>query len=388
MVLRKGALEAMSSKRMIRLSKSVIGDDEIFAAVSVMKREYFGMGIEVKDFESELEAYFGRPAVCVVNGTAALHLALEACGIGPGDEVLVQSLTYVASFQAISASGARPVACEIDPRNLTLDLLDAERKITENTKALMPVHYSGDPGNIERVNEFAIRNGLRVIEDAAHAFGSNINGLKIGSFGDIACFSFDGIKNITSGEGGCVVTNDLDVIRKIRDSRLLGVVNDTENRFAGKRSWEFDVRAQGWRYHMSDLFAAIGRVQLKRSNQFIQHRRHICRLYDELIKKISYLEFFERDYANVAPHIYIVKILGGYDRGKLMAYLARAGVQTGIHYKPNHEHFYYRHSAPDGLQKTEDIYPKLMTLPLHVGLSEDDVHYVVEKLSEYQGSEN
>ena len=174
--------------------------------MGVLDREYLGMGTEVQQFEEALSEYFGRSAVCVVNGTAALHLALQACEISQGDEVLVPSLTYLASFQAISATGAKPVACDIDPEIFLLDLSDTEKRITARTKAIMPVHYTGGVGDLDAVYEFANKYNIRVIEDAAHAFGTTYKDRRIGSFGDVACFSFDGIKNITSGEGGAIVT--------------------------------------------------------------------------------------------------------------------------------------------------------------------------------------
>jgi dTDP-4-amino-4,6-dideoxygalactose transaminase len=213
----------------------------------------------------------------VVNGTAALQLALQAAGIWQGDEVLVQSLTYVASFQAISATGARPVACDVDAETLCLDWRDAEKRLTPRTKAVMPVHYAGGVGALDEIYAFAEKYGLRVIEDAAHAFGTEYQGKKVGEFGDIVCFSFDGIKNITSGEGGCIVTNDEEVLRKVRDARLLGVEKDTEKRFSGGRSWEFDVTAQGWRYHMSNIMAAIGLEQLKRFPENASQRQVLAK---------------------------------------------------------------------------------------------------------------
>jgi dTDP-4-amino-4,6-dideoxygalactose transaminase len=173
------------NEKLIRLSKSSIGDAEKNAVAGVLDREYLGMGAEVKEFEDHLSEFFGRPAVCVVNGTAALHLALQACNVGPGDEVLVQSITYVGSFQAISATGAVPVPCDIDQNSLTLDWHDAAKRLTPKTKAIMLVHYTGGVGPLNELYAFADTHGLRVIEDAAHAFGSSYEQQKVGSFGDV-----------------------------------------------------------------------------------------------------------------------------------------------------------------------------------------------------------
>jgi dTDP-4-amino-4,6-dideoxygalactose transaminase len=223
------------------------------------------MGREVQLFEEDIAEFLGVPkewVVCVNSGTAALQLAVEYVKRPCGNDVLVQSVTYLATFQAISAAGAAPVACEVLPKNVTIDLQDAKKRLSSTTKAIVPVHSASNPGNLDSIYDFAHKYGLRVIEDAAHAFGCIYKSRKIGSFGDIICFSFDGIKNITSGEGGAVVTADQELAQYIRDARLLGVEKDTEKRFSGKRSWEFDVRRQGYRYHMSNIMAAIGRVQL------------------------------------------------------------------------------------------------------------------------------
>ena len=374
---------ATGSGKLIRVSKSCISPAEKQAIMGVLDREYFGMGAEVQKFEVALTAFFGRPAVCVVNGTAAVHLAVQACGIGSGDEVLVPSLTYVASFQAISATGARPVACDIHPDTCILDRRDAERRLTPRTKAVMPVHYTGGVGELDDTYAFAKRHGLRVIEDAAHAFGTRHGGRRVGGFGDIACFSFDGIKNITAGEGGCVVTSDGEVLRRVRDARLLGVEKDSDRRYAGERSWEFDVTAQGWRYHMSDIMAAIGLAQLERFDELAARRAEFARSYDQLLRGKKGIRCLERDYATVVPHIYVVLLPDRTDRASLRARLLEYGIQTGVHYHPNHLLAYFRpavETAP--LPITEAIYPRLLTLPLHPDLSQGDVSFVVETLLE------
>lgn len=374
-------MEGLKAVKLIRLSKSCLGDAEKQAVAGVLGREYLGMGAEVQQFEQALTEFFGRPAVSAVNGTAALHLALQACDVGAADEVLVQSLTYVASFQAISASGAKPVACDVDPETLTLDWRDAERRLTSRTKAVMPVHYSGGVGALDDIYAFARRHGLRVIEDAAHAFGTEYQGRRVGGFGDIACFSFDGIKNITSGEGGCVVTNDPDILRKIQDARLLGVVKDTEKRYTGKRSWEFDVTAQGWRYHMSNIMAAIGIEQLKAFPRIAESRRRLARRYDALLCNQPRIQLLQHDYDAVVPHIYVVRIKGVTERKLLQAQLLDLGIQTGIHYQPNHQLKFYSEPTASLLAVTDSVFPELLTLPLHLDLAEPDVEYVCGKLT-------
>jgi len=345
------ALESLSSRNLIRLSKSCIGDAEKQAVMGVLHREYLGMGAEVQQFEQALAEFFGRPAVCVANGTAALHLALQACGIGPGDEVLVQSLTYVASFQAISATGAIPVACDIDPATLTLNWRDAEKRMTSRTKAVMPVHYAGGVGALDEIYAFARKHGLRVIEDAAHAFGTVYQGRRVGGFGDVACFSFDGIKNITSGEGGCIVSDDPEVLQRVRDARLLGVEKDTENRFAGNRSWEFDVSAQGWRYHMSNIMAAIGIEQLKRFPDFAAKRQKLARCYDVELEGSSAFKSLNQDYDHVVPHIYPIRLEHGLDRQLLQNILNQAGYRRVFIINPSYP-LSYKEKSMSFLQLT------------------------------------
>ena len=370
----------MNSKKIIRLSKSCIGEAEKAAVAGVLDREFLGMGAEVKEFENLLTSHFGRESTCVVNGTAAIQLALQACSIGPGDEVLIPSLTYVASFQAVTATGAVPIACDIDKDSLILDWKDAQKRITKNTKAIIPVHYTGGVGDLNEIYQFANEHKLRVIEDAAHAFGTIYEGIPIGSRGDIVCFSFDGIKNITSGEGGCIVSNDSEVNKRIKDLRLLGVQNDTEKRYSGQRSWEFDVSMQGWRYHMSNVMAAIGIEQFKRRSYFFNKRKELAIKYDSLFFGSKKVITLKRDYESVVPHIYVVLLPQMTDRLKLQADLLEKGIQTGIHYFPSHNLTFFKNISQSQLPVTDQIFPLMLTLPLHPDLNNEDVEYVANCL--------
>ena len=368
----------LNKQELIRLSKSDISHKEIKSVVGVLKKGFLGMGDEVKEFELKLSNYLGREVVCVVNGTAALQLALQACNIGSGDEVLVPSLTYVASYQAIIATGAKPVSCDVDKEELIIDISDAKNKITNKTKAIMPVFFSGGVGNLEALYLFANNNKLRVIEDAAHAFGSKYKNKLIGSFGDITCFSFDGIKNITSGEGGCIVTNDKNAAKKLKDSRLLGVEKDTENRYLGKRSWEFDVTEIGWRYHMSNIMASIGISQLERLNNFSKKRQKLAKKYDKIFKNNKYIFPLKRDYDNIVPHIYVVKIKGLISKKELRESMLELNIETGSHYQPNHLLTLF--SSSGDCPNTEEISKELISLPLHTSLSLKQIEYVAESL--------
>jgi dTDP-4-amino-4,6-dideoxygalactose transaminase len=369
-------------KEIIRLSKSCISEAEKAAVSGVLDREFLGMGAEVKEFENLLTEYFGRECNCVVNGTAAIQLALQACGIGYGDEVLIPSLTYVASFQAVTATGAMPVACDIDKDSLIFDWKDAQKRITKKTKAIIPVHYSGGVGDLNGIYKFATENNLRVIEDAAHAFGTIYQGSLIGSFGDIVCFSFDGIKNITSGEGGCIVSNDPVLNKKIKDIRLLGVQNDTEKRYAGQRSWEFDVTMQGWRYHMSNIMAAIGIEQFKRKEYFFKKRRDLAKKYDSIFEITKKVKILDRDYECIVPHIYVVILPSNIDRGHVQSKLLELGIQSGVHYFPNHNLTFYKNGTQAKLTNTDNISASMLSLPLHPDLNMEDIEYITNSLLE------
>lgn len=366
--------------KVIRLSKSIVGPIEKEALGRVIDESYLGMGRFVNEFEKSLEEYIGGGAVvCVNSGTAALHLALMGIGLVPGDEVLVQSLTFVASFQAICAAGAVPVACEVLPESCTIDLKDAEKRITARTKAIMPVHYAGRTGDIDEAYKFARKYGIRVVEDAAHAFGTMHKNRLVGSFGDVACFSFDGIKNITSGEGGAVVTKDAKVTQFVMDARLLGVHKDTEKRYQGQRSWEFGVFHQGYRYHMSNLFAAIGLVQLGRlDKEFKPYRRKLAKRYYNELQGIRDIVLFPDDYDHIVPHIFPIKAAEAIRDG-LRQHLIDNGIECGVHYYPNHFLEYFC-KGKLSLPVTEKIYRELLSLPLHPDITEEEQGYIIKKI--------
>jgi len=237
-----GEINIPCLSNMIPVQRPCIGKEELEAVGKVFETGWLGMGSVTKEFEDAVREFIGTENVIAVNtGTTALHLAFDAIGLGPGDEVIVPSLTYVATIQAITATGATPVFCDIKEDTLNMDVNDVKKKITKRTKAIVPVHYRGIPCDMDSILTLAEQFKLRIVEDAAHAFGSYYKGKRIGSFGDITCFSFDPIKNITCGEGGMIITQNSKLLDIMQRKRILGIDKDTWSRYQNKRSWFYDV---------------------------------------------------------------------------------------------------------------------------------------------------
>lgn len=366
---------------MIRLSKSSINNSDILNVKRTLQKEFLGMGQEVRHFEKKLSKYLSNNTACVSSGTAALHLALQAINIKKGDEVLVPSLTYAACFQVIKATGAKPIPIEINLSDLNFSIKDIKKKINKKTKCIMPVHYAGSVGQLDKLYTLAKKKNIRIIEDASHAFGTIYKKKKVGSFGDIICFSFDGIKNLTSGEGGCVVSKDKKIIEKVRVARFLGIKKETEKRFKNIKGYEFKIETQGWRYHMSNIMAAIGISQIKRFNLIMKKRREIAKYYVKKLNLAKGIEILNYNYDEVVPHIFVIKILNmnNFKRQNIIKYLKSKKIETGIHWKPNHMiRFFCKNKFY--LPNTEKAYKQILTLPLHVDLKKTDIDKVIEYL--------
>lgn len=369
----------MNPRPIVQASRPSIGEAEGRAVARVLSTGYFGMGPETRAFEAELEAFLGGGVgvACVNTGSSALHLAIAALGIGPGDEVLVPSLTFVASFQAVAVTGARPVPCDVEEASALLDLGDARRRLNARTRAIMPVHYAGYPGNIGALREFARANRLRVIEDAAHAFGSSHDGRRVGAVGDVVCFSFDPIKNITAGQGGAVVSADAAFLERARRMRNLAL----ERAESGQGGDAIEVRDLGWRYQMPDIMAAMGRVQLARlMPEFAPARRAMAARYRERLRAQAGVTLLESS-PEVVPHIFPIRVNEG-RRDALRAALLEAGYETLVHYRP--AHLLERFRAGD-CPVAERLYAELLTLPLHCGLAREDIEGVCDTIGRFLG---
>jgi perosamine synthetase len=364
------------------VSRPSIGQDELMEVQKVFSTGWLGLGSTVFEFENKLKDYLGARHVLAVNtGTTALHIALDAFGIKDGDEVIVPSLTFCASVQVITALGATPVFCEISPNNLNVDVSDIRKRITNKTKAIMPVHYCGQACDMDALMEVRSDYNIVIIEDAAHAFGSSYREKKIGSFGDATCFSFDPIKNLTCGEGGAIALSDDNVAELIRTKRILGIDKDTWHRYRNERAWFYEVTTQGYRYHMSNINAAIGIAQLTKFRSFIQRKKAIVQKYNDAFMKIDGLNILSWNLNETAPFTYIIRVLNG-AREDLIAFLTERGVGTGIHYIPNHLQPFFK-AFTTSLPVTEQIGEEILTLPLYYDMTDGQVSTVIEAVTAF-----
>ena len=362
----------------IKLLSPWYGKEEIEAATRVLNSQVTSMGLETYEFEKELKNFWGRNDIYVLTTnscTAAIQLALQASGIGRGDEVLVPTLTFVATFQAVLATGAIPIPCDIQ-YDCFLDVEDAKNRITNKTKAIIPVTYAGIDQRILEVYEFAKKTSLVVIEDAAHSFGDK----NIIQRAGILCFSFDAIKNISCTDGGAIVCSDSNLAARIKDIRLLGVLGDTDKRINGQRSWDFDVVEQGWRFHMNNLCAAIGRAQLAKFDQIASRRCKYAKMYYDAFNEIKFINLLPINFNTAVPHIFPIIVKDGL-RNKFQHFLLNRGINCGIQYKPNHLLSLFKKKY--NLPIAEKIYTELLSIPLHPLLTEEDVLYIIENIYDF-----
>jgi dTDP-4-amino-4,6-dideoxygalactose transaminase len=353
----------------------------------VIQNRWLTMGEVVKKLERNFANFLGvKHAFAVSSGTAALHLALRALNIKTEDEVLVPSLTFVASANAILYVGAKPVFVDItDLSDLNLSCDDLENKITPKTKAIMVVHYGGYLADMERIKKIAKKHNLFVIEDAAHAIGAKFNSKMAGGIGDVGCFSFFSNKNMATGEGGMVVTNRDKFAQKIRLLRSHGMTSLTWDRHKG-HAYSYDVTELGYNYRMTEMNAALGIEQLKKLRSSNRKRKSLIKIYVENLEgtkgvSIPFLNY-PRD---SAFHLFPVILDQDVNREKFMDFLKRAKIQTSIHYPPIHKFTYYQKNfrvSQNKLPLTEYAGRHEVTLPLHPLLKKEDILFVCDKIKE------
>jgi dTDP-4-amino-4,6-dideoxygalactose transaminase len=358
---------------MISAAKPVIGKEELAEVKKVFETGWLGMGDRVFRFENELKKMFGRKhAICVNTGTTAIHLALDALGIDESDEVIVPSLTFIGTIQPILMCGAKPVFCDVELDDLNISVKHLKKLITKKTKAVIPVHYGGDPCAMDEILNIGKSNNLSIVEDAAHAFGSSYKGRLVGSFGDIACFSFDPIKNLTCGEGGAILLDDDNVADTIIKKRILGIDKDTWNRYKHKRSWFYEVHLKGYRYHMSNINAAIGLAQLQIFKKTAKRRQSVAKFYDRQLSGIRGIRLLKHDYDTIIPFNYTIL---ADRRDELMEYLEKNGIGTIINYIPNHLQPLFDKEKAE-LPNTEKAYKSIISIPMHASLTDRDIQSV------------
>jgi dTDP-4-amino-4,6-dideoxygalactose transaminase len=367
----------------------MIGDGEIAEVVDSMRSGWVGTGPKVQRFERMLADYVGVPYVrCLSSCTAALILSMEALGIGPGDEVLVPAMTFVASANAVEHAGATPVLVDSAPGTGLIDLDAAAAAITPRTRAIMPVHLAGRPMDMERLAAFRDRHGLVVIEDAAHAIGAEFKGRRIGAFGNVAAFSFYVTKNITTIEGGAIATDSEELAEQIERLALHGLSLGAWQRFSDAGFKHYEVIQPGYKYNMTDVQASLGLRQLPRLDEWIGRRAELWDRYDGQLAglPLSTPPPPEPDTRH-ARHLYQVLIepAAPLDRDQLLDALIERKIGTGVHYRGVHLHPYYRdryHLAREDFPVASAISDRTLSLPLSPQVSDTDQDDVVQALRE------
>ena len=367
----------------VPLADVPVGDDLVEDVLAVVRSGWWSMGPRVEEFEHAFAEFTGAShAIAVANGTAALHLALLAAGCGPGDEVVVPSLNFVAAANTIVHTGASPIFCDIGgPDDLNLDPADVEAALSERTKAVLVLHYGGHPCDMDAALELAERHGLVLIEDAAHAPGATYRGRACGTLGAVGCFSFFSNKNLPVGEGGMIVTDDDDLAARLRLLRSHGMTTLTWDRHRGHAS-SYDVVLPGFNYRLDEVRAVVGLAQLRRLPEENAARAEVVARYREVLHGSSGLTMpFERvEDRKPSHHLAVVVLAEGTDRDGIRSSLADQGIQTSVHYPPIHRFTSYRDSSRRPLPQTDGVAERLLTLPLYGGLTDAQVETVVERL--------
>ncbi len=368
-----------------------ISEEEIAAVVETLRSNWITTGPKTKQFEREFAAYLGAgsdTALGISSCTAALHVALAALNIGPGDEVITTPITFCSTVSVIEHVGATPILADVIPDTLTLDPAAVRAAITPRTKAIIPVHFAGHPADMGAILRIAREHGLYVIEDAAHALPAAYQGQRVGTIGDFTAFSFYATKNLTTAEGG-MLTGSPEHIARARLLSLHGMDRDAWKRYSAEGSWFYEVIAPGFKYNMTDIQAALGLVQLKRLAAMQERRRHIIRQYNEAFAEMGELETpVERLDIEHAWHLYVLRLNLDrltIDRARFIEELKARNIGTSVHFIPIHLHPYYREKyswKPEDFPIAYREYQRMLSLPLYPGLSDEDVATVIATVAD------
>jgi perosamine synthetase len=358
-----------------------MGQDEIDAVSEVIRSNWIGLGPKTAEFEAKFAEYC-RVKYCVgVNSaTAALDLALKLLHINPGDEVIVPTMTFVSTAHVVAYNLALPVFADVDVHTMNVDLQDVENKISCKTKAIIPVHYSGRPVDMDKLK--IIAKGIPIVEDCAHATGAKYKGKPVGGIGEIGCFSFQAVKNLAMGDGGALVMEKKEWSERAKRLRWLGIDKGTWDRTTLDRSywWEYLVDEIGLKCHMNDIAASLGLVQLQKLEKMNARRLEIVNHYFEAFKDLEEIELPLKDdeIFQSSWHIFHVKCK---DRDVLAEYLQKEGIATGVHYKPIH--LYKCYNQKTHLENAEKLQDRILTLPLYPDLTDNEVNYVIDKILQF-----
>jgi dTDP-4-amino-4,6-dideoxygalactose transaminase len=370
-----------------------IDEAEISSVEQILRSGWLTTGPKVKEFERQFAEFIGaKHAIAVNSCTAALHLALDAIGIKEGDEVIVPTLTFAASAEVVFYLNARPVLVDCCPRTLNIDPARIERAITSRTRAIIPVHFAGQPCQMDAIREIAQRHKLAIIEDAAHALPAYYGNQMVGTIGDITCFSFYATKTITTGEGGMITTDNDEYAERMRIMSLHGISKDAWKRYTAEGSWRYDILYPGYKYNLTDIAAALGVEQLKKCNRFYESRKKMASEFNEAFADIPALTVpFVDDAVQHAWHLYVVQLnldrltIG---RDQFIEELKRANIGTSVHFIPLHLHPFYRDSLHYDAREfpcATKAFERIISLPLYTKMTRQDQQDVIDAVRAIAG---
>lgn len=365
----------------IPYGRQSVNEEDIQAVEEVLRSDYLTTGPKISEFEQKVCEYTGaKYAVAIANGTAALHAACFAAGIGEGDEVITTPITFAASANCAFYCGARPVFADIKPDTYNIDPQDIRRKITSRTKAIVAVHFTGQPCEMDEIQEIADEYGLTVIEDAAHALGADYKGKKIGNISDMTTFSFHPVKHITTGEGGMITTNDEKLYQRLKLFRSHGITRDEELLTRNDGPWFYQQQFLGYNYRITDIQCALGVSQMKRLDSFVARRRELVKHYNEAFADTSAIICpAQQEGCHNSYHLYVIQVE---HRDEVFGKLRASNIGVNVHYIPVYQHPYYQEHGYKGVccPNAEEYYRRVITLPLYPELTDEDQAYVIEQV--------
>ena len=371
---------------MIPVFRPFIHESEINAASLALKEGWLGMGSYVKDFEYQIKKICKinkeKSVVAVSTGHAALHLSLQMLNLDKGDEVITPSFNNTADFQAIKACGANPVFVDIDEETLCIDVNKIESSISNKTKCIIAMDYGTNLCNHKKLKEISYKYNIPIIHDAAHSFASQYENIKIGNQHQFTIFSFDPVKCVTCIDGGAIILDKKKYENKAQAMRLIGMNQSPKLMYKNSRAWTYDVMDIGFRYHLSNIHAAIGLEQLKKIKFIKKTRQNSFKRYNFGLKNIDWLMTPNDNIVNQCPFIYTIRVKNG-KRNDLRSYLTNLSIDTGIHWQPGHKFQYFQNERKNDLKITEKISDQIITLPLHTNMKYEEIDYIVKSIKEF-----